>query len=181
MHNCGHRSGQLQHVRAAETLQISHRPDGMLTCFALCARRAVVSLSLEAQWPSHCAPSVGTQLHGCMLMIESSHALMGDSHVLLVVCRAAVSMSRGAQWPSHRPPSEGTQLHLCVLLFESSHSPYGKMADVPRLTTANALVNNRMYVQQRLENFPSPPWETHLLLAVCRAVASQSMEAQCQS
>ena len=27
--------------------------------------RVAVSMSLVAQWPSHCAPSVGTQLNGC--------------------------------------------------------------------------------------------------------------------
>ena len=39
--------------------------------FCACACRAVVSLSMEAQWPSHRAPSVGTQLHMCAL--KSSH------------------------------------------------------------------------------------------------------------
>ena len=34
LHNCEH-FGQLQDVRAAETLQSSHRPDGIFTCFAL--------------------------------------------------------------------------------------------------------------------------------------------------
>ena len=29
-----------------------------------------------------------------------------------------------------------------------------------------------------LENFPSPQWETHVLLVACRAVVSQSLEAQ---
>jgi hypothetical protein len=28
LHNCGQRSGQLQHVRAAETFNVSHHPDG---------------------------------------------------------------------------------------------------------------------------------------------------------
>ena len=31
LHNCK-RFGQLQNVRAAETLQTSHRPDGKMTC-----------------------------------------------------------------------------------------------------------------------------------------------------
>jgi hypothetical protein len=34
LHNC-ERFGQLQNVRATETLKTSHRPDGILTCFAL--------------------------------------------------------------------------------------------------------------------------------------------------
>ena len=35
LRNCERRFGQLQDVRAAETLQSSHRPDGIFTCFAL--------------------------------------------------------------------------------------------------------------------------------------------------
>ena len=40
MHNCK-RFGQLQNVRAAETLQCSHRPDGIFTCFVLAGRRCL--------------------------------------------------------------------------------------------------------------------------------------------
>ena len=40
-------------------------------------RAAAVSSSWVAQWPSHRAPSVGTQLAACVLMIKSSHRPMG--------------------------------------------------------------------------------------------------------
>jgi hypothetical protein len=33
----------------------------------------------------------------------------------------------------------------------------------------------------KLQKFPSPRWETHVLLVVCRAAVFVSMEAQCQS
>jgi hypothetical protein len=68
--------------------------------------RAAVSLSRMALWPSHRAPSVGTQLHMCVLMFTSSHRPDGktvprwETHDLLVVCRAAVSMSMVAQCQS---------------------------------------------------------------------------------
>ena len=49
----------------------SHRPDGIFTCFALCACRAAVFTSAEARWPSHHAPSLATQLLMCVL--KTSH------------------------------------------------------------------------------------------------------------
>ena len=51
---------------------------------------------------------------------------------------------------------------------ETSHRPDGNIADVlastRACTTANASVNYSRYVPQRPCNFPSPPWETHVLL-----------------
>jgi hypothetical protein len=41
-------------------------------------------------------------------------------------------------------------------------------------TAADALVNYSMYVPQRPRNFPSPRWETHVVLVVCRAAVSLS-------
>jgi hypothetical protein len=32
--------------------------------------------------------------------------------------------------------------------------------------------NTAPYVRAHLQNFPSPPWETHLFLVVCRAAVS---------
>jgi hypothetical protein len=57
--------------------------------------RAAVSGSRVAQWPSHHAPSVGTQLLMCLLLLKSSHPPW-ETHVLLLVCRAAVSTSSPA-------------------------------------------------------------------------------------
>ena len=46
-------------------------------------------------------------------------------------------------------------------------------------TTANdASVNDSLYAPQRLDNFPTPPWETHVLLVVCRVAVSMSGVAQ---
>jgi hypothetical protein len=41
--------------------------------------------------------------------------------------------------------------------------------------------NTAGIVRAHPQKFPMPPWETHLLLVVCRAVVSMSMVAQCQS
>ncbi len=63
--------------------------------------------------------------------------------------------------------------------------PHGKIANklasTHTCTTAtDAPVNYRvMYVPQRCSlSSPSPPWETHVLLVVCRAVVSMSLPAQ---
>ena len=53
----------------------------------------MVSMSRMAQWPSHRAPSVGTQLQ----------------------IKVAVSLSVVAQWPSRRAPSVGTELAGAVI------------------------------------------------------------------
>jgi hypothetical protein len=43
-------------------------------------------------------------------------------------------------------------------------------------------VNSQIYSNSvRTAIFPSPPWETHVLLVACRAVVLLSWEAQCQS
>ena len=104
--------------------------------------RAVVSLSGEAQRPSHRPPSVGIQLILCALILQIPIA-PGFSRVRARACRAAVSSSFMAQWPSHRAPSAGTQLSqlsLCALMFKISHRPHGK------LTIACCLQGGGVYV-----------------------------------
>jgi hypothetical protein len=41
--------------------------------------------------------------------------------------------------------------------------------------------NTAMGVRAHAQNFPSPRWDTHVLLVVCRAAVSPSGEARCQS
>jgi len=38
--------------------------------------------------------------------------------------------------------------------------------------------NTAAFVRARLQKFPSPQWETHILLVACRAAVSMSGEAQ---
>ena len=80
-------------------------------------RVAAVSSSRVAQWPSHRAPSVGTQLIAievAVAVVSSSMVAQWPSHRAPSVGTqqwlAVVSSSRVAQWPSHRAPSVGTQL-----------------------------------------------------------------------
>jgi hypothetical protein len=80
-----------------------------------------------------------------------------------------------------------TTVCTCHRDLEISHRPDGKIADVlastlASTTAADAPVNYRvMYVPQIPAIFPTPRWETHVLLVVCRAAVLLSMEAQCQS
>ena len=48
--------------------------------------RVAVSMSRVAQWPSHCAPSVGTELALCALMFKSSHHVQPRFSYVLLVC-----------------------------------------------------------------------------------------------
>ena len=65
-----------------------------------------------------------------------------------------------------------------------SHRPDGNIADVlmPRLFLQTTLWSTtERACHSDLQRFPSPPWETHVLLVACRAVVLLSWEAQCQS
>jgi len=96
-------------------------------------------------------------------------------------------------------------------MFKSSHHPDVKVADVLALTlactarclqgggvyvsygtvtiTSSSIYGNRAgYVRAHVQKFPSPrwedapsPWETHVLLVVCRVVVSMSVLIQAQS
>ena len=84
----------------------SHRASSLAT--QLIAKAAAsMSLERQAQWQSHRAPSVGTQLQ-----------------VHLRVLGAAVSTSMVAEWKSHRVPSAGTQETL-VAMSMSMPGPSG--------------------------------------------------------
>jgi hypothetical protein len=66
--------------------------------------------------------------------------------------------------------------------LKTSHRPDGNIADaLARLTLAQLRTLRSTTggaCRRDLENFPSPRWETHIVLVVCRAAVSQSLEAQ---
>ena len=85
-----------------------------------------------------------------------------------------------------RPTLRSTTGGVCRRDLENFPSPHGKMADALALilacaTATDASVNYRECVLQRPWKFPSPPWETHVLLLVCREAVSMSRVAQCPS
>ena len=120
-----------------------------------------------------------------------------ETHVLLLVCRVAVSLSSvlcaGTQpMPTYspsrspRPRSPGTQLVRCGLVFKIPHRPMGKMLMcLPRLTLAQLRTlrsTTGCTCSRELEKFPTPRWETHVLLVFGRvAVSVSSVSHQCQS
>ena len=56
------------------------------------------------------------------------------------------------------------------------------LAPTHACTTANAWVNyTGSACHRNLANFPSPPWETHVCLVVCRVAVLLSLPAQSQS
>jgi hypothetical protein len=176
--------------------------------------RVAVSMSRVAPWPSHRAPSVGTQLQMCALTLKRSHRPMG---------RWLTCPNRLSTYNSDRCLVL-SGICTCQPRLQTSHRPAGEIADVltptHACTNANALVNYRgyvpqipckvpiapmgklltclcldwpltlvlncncfgqlhsRYVPQRPSMFPSPPCESHVLLVGCRAVVSQSWEAQ---
>ena len=100
--------------------------------------------------------------------------------MLLVICREAVSLSGvAAQWPSHRATSVGT---MCALTLNSSHRPDGIFTQflhlclqgggviiysgTVTLSSCTITGNTAHWVRAHAQKFPSPQWETHVLLVV---------------
>ena len=100
-------------------------------------------LSMEAQWPSHRAPSVETQLM-CALMFKSSHR--PDGKCLVDMSVSILIFDDGC----YLDPPVWSTCHL-RLKNQKFPSPDGKGADALASTLActtatDASVNYRMYV-----------------------------------
>ena len=91
--------GQLQGVRAAETLKTSHRPNGIFTCFALCLQGGGVYVRSGTVTISSCTIS-GNTANYVRAHAQEFPLPRCETHVLLVVCRAVVWQSMEAQWQS---------------------------------------------------------------------------------
>ncbi len=69
-----------------------------------------------------------------------------------------------------------------LTLLKVPIAPMGKLLTcLPRLTLAQLRTLRSTIVctcHRDLENFPLPPWETHVLLVVCRAAVSTSLLAR---
>ena len=120
----------------------------------------------------------------CALIFKSSHRPHGKLTSACCLQGGGVYVYSGTATITSSSIYGNTAGYVRAHMFKSSHCPDGKIADVLAsthfcTTAADALVNYRMYVPQRyLENSPSPPWETHVLLVVYRAAVSMSWEAQ---
>jgi hypothetical protein len=108
-------------------------------------------------------------------------APMGDSrlanYVLLVVCRT--------EWyvlllkSSHRPDGIFTNSYVSRLCLQGG-GVYVQGGTVT-LSSCTITGNTARYVRAHAQNFPSPPWETHVCLVVCRVAVLLSLPAQSQS
>ena len=115
----------------------------------------------------------------CVLMFTSSHRPDGKGADMLSPTHAYATANASGQLQGVRAAET----------LKVSHGPDGKIADVLAPThTCTNLHNCLRFGQLQwvraaeiIENFPSPPWETHVLLVVCRVVVYGSLEAQCQS
>jgi hypothetical protein len=98
-------------------------------------------MSGEAQWPSHGAPSVGTQLTECALMLQISHHPMGNSRSARCLQGGGVHVAGGTVAISSCTingntagygANGGVRTHVKI-----SHRPVGKLLTCfPRLTLA---------------------------------------------
>ena len=151
MHNC-ERFGQLQYVRAAETFKVPIAPMG----------KYLVDMS----------NSILIFFDGCCLDLP----VWSTCHL-----RLKLQKFPSPRWEFLADMQFDSRLHNCGRRsyqlqpvrpaedLESSHRPDGKMADMPKSTLIFrfGLIFGSirdLYVPATPANFPSPPWETHVLL-----------------
>ncbi len=154
MLNCGQHTGQLQNVRAAETFNVSHRPDG---------NNADVLAPTHA-WITANASRSTTECT-CLRDLESSHRPNGK----LTFCSLlAGRWCRSPGWHSDHLIVHHQWEHSWPCARSSSkvpNAPMGKLLTcLPRLTLAQlrTLRSTTVFCTCRrdLENFPLPPWES---------------------
>ena len=174
-HNCGRRSGQLQSVRAAETFNVSHRPDGIFTCvLRLCSQGGGVYIGGGTVTFSSCAIT-GNTANLVRHHWQNFPSPPWETHVLLV-------------FTGRRCPCQFRHHHNDVLLDHRQHSfwmgafscskvPIAPMgfSHVLRLCLQGGGVlifggtvtfssctitgNTAMHVRAHAHNFPLPRWE----------------------
>jgi len=171
LHNC-ERFGQLQRVHATETLQISRRSHGRLTCCLLLAGR----WCLRRFWQGHDNVFLDLREYSLRCACSCSKVPIAPMGRLLT-CLPQLSLAqlRMTLW--------STTECTCRRDLKFPHCPDGRFADALAFTLAwqlrPTLLSTTVCTCHRdLEISPLPPWETHVLLVVCRAAVSLSMVAQ---
>jgi len=154
-------------------LEFSHRPHGRLTfCLLFVGRR-------------------------CLRLIRHGHDnVFLDLREYSLVCACSCSCSKVPIAPMGklltglprlalaqlRPTLWSTTVCTCHRDLQLSHRPDGKIADalaslsLVQLRTLRSTTGGECH--RDLDNFPLPPWETHVLLVVCREAVSMSSMAQ---
>jgi hypothetical protein len=189
LHNC-ECIGQLQWVRATETLKVPIAPMGD-SRFARCLQGGGVAVSSGSVTIDSCTITGNTALyvraHPQKFPMPQWEicAPMGDSRFARCLQGGGVydSSMSGTVAISSSTISGNSASSVRAHALKSSHCPDGKNSDVclPRLSLAQLRTLRSTPVStchRDLENFPSPAWETHLLLVVCRAAVSTSLLAR---
>jgi hypothetical protein len=77
-------------------------------------------------------------------------------------------------------------------MLKSSHGPHARLTTARwsqgggvlvrggSVTISSCTISGNTAAWVRAQNFPSPQWETHVLLVACRAVVSQSSSSEAQ-
>jgi hypothetical protein len=138
---------------------------GFSLVFRACACRVAVSQSWEAQWPSHCVPSVGSQLHMCAIISKVPIALMETSmetHMFRVLCLqgdVTAGLVRCAPRRAHvrsKVPIALLDTHmfrvLCLLQGGGVYVEGGTVA----ISSCTINGNTAGYVCAHVQKFPSP-------------------------
>ena len=140
LHNCGRRSGQLQYVRATETLKTSHRPDGK---------------TADALAPTHACTTANASVNYRMYVLQRPCkvpiAPMGFSHILRVRLQGGgVYVDRGSVTFSSCTITDNSAQSVRAQL-KTSHRPDGKMPYPDGIFTCLVLCAFRVAVSMSLE------------------------------
>eukprot|EP00900_Chrysochromulina_parva_P004464 jgi/Chrpa1/14018/Chrysochromulina_OHIO_Genome00000092-RA len=165
-------------------LESSHRPHGLDSHFARILQGGGVLVLYGSVTISSCTISGNTAGN---VRAQKFPSPQWETHVLLV--GAGVLVVGGTDWG-------GTVSIVNSKIYSNTANNRPETFPLPRWENAlltcpirillfdwdpSLFYHREKYVPALPAKFPSPPWETHLLLVVCRAVVSQSGVAQCQS
>ena len=139
------------------TLQISHRPHGRLT-FACCSQGGGIFVEFS-------------RYSGTVTITSSLISGNTANHVRARCAHAQKFPSRSRSKVPIAPMGD-SRFARC-LQGGGVHVAYGSVS----IVNSQIYSNTADYVRADIRKFPSPQWETHILLAVCRAAVSMSMVA----
>jgi hypothetical protein len=143
-------------------VESSHRPDGnaLLACISILAVVWIKSCSTR----DGCVPALPANLH-------RPDGKIADALASTLACTTAADALVNY-----------SLLYVPQASCDFPIAPMGKLLTCLHRLTLGQFRTLRSTTECRchrdLEKIPSPPWETHVLLVVCRAAVSLSMEAQ---
>jgi hypothetical protein len=130
-------------------------------------------MSGEAQWPSHRAPSVGTQLAMCVLMFKSSHRPNGEIADVLAPTHSCTTAADAFGQLQYVRAAETCNFPIAPMgnsrfarcLQGGGVAVLGGTVTISSCTISG---NTALNVRARPQKFPSPRWE------ICRRACLDS-------